>query len=235
MGGDSYQPVPNDDDAGLTFETGKTKKGKKVTTAVLFVDLRNSTTLNFEHDPHQLGKLYAAFVRAMIQCAEQYGGVVRNIIGDRVMVVFPAETCCTNAVNTAGSTMNTVVTRILNPMFKGAEVKAGIGIDYGTMYVEKVGVPRLGKERDVYKILCGSEEPWNVASKLTDLAGKGGAVNSNMLITKRCFDKFQEIKARVQASSPTIGLSRLEAYPSMDCLTRFMGAACIGRRWPKLS
>ena len=98
--------VPNDDDKTLSFETNQVKRGKKFTTAVLFVDLRNSTTLNFEHNPEQLGKLYAAFVRSMIQCAEQYRGVIRNIIGDRVMVVFPEKNCCTNAVNTAITATN---------------------------------------------------------------------------------------------------------------------------------
>lgn len=182
--------VPNDDDVAFTFETGRTKRGMKVNTAVLFVDLRNSTELNFKQHPDRLGKLYAAFVRSMIQCAEHHSGVIRNIVGDRVMVVFPEKNCCTNAVNAAIS-MNTVVTKILNPLFKGDNVRAGIGIDYGTMFVEKVGMPRQGKERDAYKNLVWLGRPANVASKLTDIAGKGVASQSNILITNGLFDQYR--------------------------------------------
>ena len=40
-----YNGVPNRSDAGLTFGYGETKKGKKINTCVLFVDIRNSVQL----------------------------------------------------------------------------------------------------------------------------------------------------------------------------------------------
>lgn len=163
--------VPNDDDPGLTFENGQAKKGKKLKTCVLFIDIRNSTVLSTTHKPQTMGKLYTAFTKAMIYAAEEHNGVVRNIIGDRVMIVFPEKNCFTNAVNCAIS-MNTIASKIINYHFKLNEFKCGIGIAYGEMLVLKTGVPKQGKERAPYKNLVWVGQPANVASKLTDTANK---------------------------------------------------------------
>ena len=41
--------VPSYEDASLTFENGATKKGKTIETSVLYVDIRNSVSLNNQH------------------------------------------------------------------------------------------------------------------------------------------------------------------------------------------
>lgn len=163
--------VPNDDDPGLTFENGKTKKGKNIDTCVLYIDIRNSTTLSAKHRAETMGKLYTAFIKAMVACADAHSGVVRNIIGDRVMVVFPPNNCVVNAINCA-ITMHTVASKIINHHFKLNTFKCGIGIAKGEMLVLKTGAPKQGKERAAYKNLVWIGQPANVASKLTDAANK---------------------------------------------------------------
>jgi hypothetical protein len=44
----SYK-VPSINDTDLTYESGKTKKGKEITTCVLYVDIRNSVALTEKH------------------------------------------------------------------------------------------------------------------------------------------------------------------------------------------
>lgn len=161
--------VPHYNDADLTFESGKTKKGKTIETCVLFVDIRNSVALNKKYSRDTMGKIYTSFVKSMLWCADYHGRSVRNIIGDRVMIVFPPKNCYTNAVNCAIS-INTITTKIIKRFY--SDFKCGIGIDYGTMYVHKTGIIKQGSDASSYKNLIWIGRPANIASRLTDIANK---------------------------------------------------------------
>jgi adenylate cyclase len=165
--------VPSIDDPDITYPNLVTKeqKCKLIETCVLYIDIRKSTDLNLSHRRETMAKLYSSFGRAMAKTGGYYGGKVRNIIGDRVMVVFDSDNCFTNAVNTA-ILMNSVSTYILDKKFPHNEVKCGIGIDYGKMLVTKTGIIKQGTENTSNKSLVWLGRPANVASKLTDIANK---------------------------------------------------------------
>jgi class 3 adenylate cyclase len=165
--------VPHSTDGGITFPNldTKTQKCKMIETAVLYIDIRRSTELNLEHRADTVAKLYSAFVRSMTQCATFYGGHVRGIIGDRVMVIFNPSSAFTDSVNTA-ILMNSVAQHVINKHFTKNEVSCGIGLDYGRMLVTKTGIRRHGEEKHNYRSLVWLGRPANVASKLTDLANK---------------------------------------------------------------
>jgi adenylate cyclase len=165
--------VPSIEDNFLTYENldEKRKKVKVIKTCVLYVDIRKSTELNLFHKPQTLSKLYASFTRSMIQAADYYNGHVRNIIGDRLMIIFDEENCFTNAINTA-ILINTISSKIINKHFKNNDIKCGIGIDYGDMMVSKVGTIKKGHIKELYRSLVWLGRPANIASKLTDKANK---------------------------------------------------------------
>lgn len=165
--------VPDINDQAITYPSvaNKIQKSKLLTSAVLFVDMRGSTGMSMKHGHEALGPIYASFVRAMSKCAHYYGGHVRNIIGDRIMVVFDRENCFKNATNTA-ILMNSVVKYVLKTQISLVIVKAGIGIDFDPMLVTKNGVVKQGDENDPNKALVWLGKPANVASKLTDVANK---------------------------------------------------------------
>lgn len=167
------QYVPSASDAAITFPdvTARSQGAKLIETCVLYIDIRRSTELSFKHHARTVARLYTAFVRAMTRVARHYGGHVRGIIGDRVMVIFDRDKCFTNAVNCAIA-MNTVATYIINKRFKANEVECGIGIDTGRMLATKTGVRRHGVEQGNYRSLVWLGRPANTASKLTDLANK---------------------------------------------------------------
>lgn len=169
----STNSVPNSDDAAITFPNldNSTQGAKLIQTCVLYIDMRRSTVLSFSHRPQTVAKLYSAFVRAMTRTARYYGGHVRGIVGDRVMVLFDAADCFRNAVNCAIA-MHTISEHIINRHFKANEVKFGIGIDYGRMLATKTGIRRHGSEQGNYRNLAWLGRPANVASKLTDAANK---------------------------------------------------------------
>ncbi|MEQ9002839.1 MAG: adenylate/guanylate cyclase domain-containing protein, partial [Pseudomonadales bacterium] len=146
--------VPNFDDPAITYDNldTKIKRVKRLESCVLYVDIRDSAKFSAEKRPKTLAKTYSTFVKSMIGCARYHGGHVRNIIGDRVMVVFDKEECFKNAVNTA-VLMNSVAKYILNPLIRSTDFQVGIGIDYGPMLITKAGQTRHGAEREFYRSL----------------------------------------------------------------------------------
>jgi class 3 adenylate cyclase len=169
----STTTVPHSGDPAITFPNldADTQGAKLITTCVLYIDIRRSTDLSFAHKAQTVAKLYSAFVRAMTRTARHYGGHVRGIIGDRVMVLFDERDCFKNAVHCAIA-MNTISRYIINEHFKANEVRFGIGIDHGKMLATKTGIRRHGNEQSNYRNLVWLGRPANVASKLTDAANK---------------------------------------------------------------
>ena len=162
--------VPNRDDSSLSYERGKDKRGKEIETCVLFVDIRNSVALTDKHQHQTMGRVYTAFTKAVLKAARHHGGHTRNIIGDRVMVVFPVENCFKNAVDCAIS-INHIASKIINARFK-VDFKCGIGISFGKLRVIKVGIQRNGTENGENKGLVWVGKPANYASRITDMASK---------------------------------------------------------------
>lgn len=171
--------VPHSGDAAITYPNfDAMKQGVKlIETCVLYIDIRRSTELNFQHRQATVAKLYSAFVRAMTRCARRYNGHVRGIIGDRVMVMFDVENSFENAVNTAIA-MNSVSKYVIDRHFKGNQVSCGIGIAHGSMMATKTGLIRRGQEHANYRNLVWLGRPANVASKLTDIANKDAEYGS---------------------------------------------------------
>lgn len=168
----STNQVPTTDDSGLTYPDldNKRLKCKTVETCVLYIDIRKSTDLNISKRPKILAKLYSAFIRSMAKAAEYWYGEVRNIVGDRLMIVFPSDLCFIRSYMCAILLCD--IGRKINASLKGSEFHWGIGIDYGKMLVTKAGIKKQGKENPHYKSLVWLGPTANIASKLTDAAGK---------------------------------------------------------------
>ena len=163
--------VPNAGDCELTYERGKDKIGKKIMTCVLYVDIRNSVALTEKHHTQTMGRIYTAFTKAVLKVARHHNGHIRNIIGDRVMIVFPTKDCYTNAVDCAIS-INHIAQFVIKKHFSAVDFKCGIGIDFGELRVIKVGIQRNGMENGENKGLVWVGYPANIASRLTDVANK---------------------------------------------------------------
>ncbi|MFK2043899.1 adenylate/guanylate cyclase domain-containing protein [Bacteroides fragilis] len=162
--------VPSRHDVALTFERNEDKVGKEINTCVLYVDIRNSVELNKKHHTHTMGRIYSIFSKSILKLAKHHNGSVRNIIGDRVMVVFPCDNCFSNAVNCAISINH--ISHDINNHFKDVDFRCGIGIDFGLLKVIKVGLHRKGTENIDNKNLVWVGYPANLASRLTDMANK---------------------------------------------------------------
>lgn len=186
------QTVPHSTDAAITFPNldMRTQGTKMIESTVLYVDMRRSTQLSLQHQGKTVARLYSAFVRAMTRCAKQFGGEVRGIIGDRVMIIFDTANCFTNAVDTA-ILINSVCQYVLNKHFKYNEVNFGIGIDFGRMLVTKTGIRRHGAAQQSYRSLVWLGRPANIASKLTDNASKAAETSDIVVMNVGYFRNGQ--------------------------------------------
>lgn len=182
----STRLVPSRHDTSLSFDRGVDKIGKEIETCVLYVDIRNSVELNRVHHTQTMGRIYTAFSKSMLKIARYHNGNVRNIIGDRVMIVFPSDNCYTNAVNCAISIYH-ISHYIINKLFADVDFKCGIGIDYGLLKIVKVGLHRKGSEGFDNKNLVWVGYPANIASRLTDVANKS-VDNSKVKVTFYPYD-----------------------------------------------
>ena len=163
--------IPSRNSTDLSFERGVEKWGKEICTCVLYADIRNSVQLQKNHNTQTLGRIYTAFTKSVLKAAKHHKGHVRNIIGDRVMVIFPEQECIKRAVNCAIS-INHIANELINSTFKGVNFKCGIGIDYGQMRVIKVGIDKRDGEKPENRNLIWVGYPANYASRLTDVANK---------------------------------------------------------------
>lgn len=202
----SKTSVPGLDDTNLTYGNGEEKKGIEINTCVLFVDIRDSVQLTKDKQIRTMGKIYSVFTHSVLLAVQYEGGYVRNIIGDRVMVVFPQEDCYRKAVNCA-ITINHIASMI-NKEFDNFEFKCGIGVDYGKLSVMKVGIQKKGAENDDNKGLVWVGDPANLASRLTDCANKE-FTDTNYAI----HGEFYEYNPFYHASLPSnLGFNRPNGY-----------------------
>ena len=172
----SYETIFNDNDSvptvsDLTFSRHGVRTGRSLTTCILFVDIRDSVKKNSDHKSQTLAHMYSSFIYGVLKIAKEYNGHVRNIIGDRVMIVFDNKDCCDNAVICAGTIMSFCSLK-MNKTLPNDNFYCGIGIHYGNINVIKVGLTVPGDENSDYQNLVWIGEPANLASRLTDKAGK---------------------------------------------------------------
>lgn len=173
--------VPNVNDRELTFEGGNEKKGKEITTFVVDVDIRNSVELMKSHK-RLMQKVYTAFVKGCVTIAIRHEAFVRNIIGDRIVLIFPTDSTA-NMIDSIVS-LNHFCNIIMRTQFSSIDFKCGIGVDYGTMRVIKVGRVLAGKEKEEHRNLVWVGDAANIASRLTDVANKA-IVSENVRLLLR--------------------------------------------------
>ena len=155
--------------------------------AILFIDIRKSTSLTENSQARSMVKIYRSFMRMTVDCVRKNGGVTRQFLGDRIMGIFMdtyyedgsvKEKAVDKAVNAARA-MQTLTDYSLNKHLRenvnGKIIECGIGIDYGKILVTKVGMygteSNSDKENEVSFVWVGNAT--NHASKYSDLTDGG--------------------------------------------------------------
>ena len=118
------------------------RQGRRQQVVMLFVDMRNSTSLAEWMDPKRLSVLLASFRRRVLRAADVTGGVVDKFVGDGALILFgvpePRADDPARALACARQLMRLLdrwnVKRGFDP-----PVRVGIGIHAGQVYCGLVG------------------------------------------------------------------------------------------------
>ena len=120
--------------------------------AVLFIDMRGSTTRAKRIGDKNTFLSMHAFIPAMLGVIREYDGYVIDIMGDGIMVFFGgkdsgiARTIAVKNAGMCGEGMLQVKEAVTNKLLLGDGIEAitcGVGIDYGNVIVTKIGISQI--------------------------------------------------------------------------------------------
>ena len=168
-------------------ETGPSHRGlwwriPNVTT--VFADLKSSTALNSSVPPEAAAVAYTYFIRAMTLVLEKFSAGYIDIQGDGIFGLFEGKRSMFLAAACA-ITMRTQVEKAVATRFKRDasvkwDLKAGIGIDRGTLLVRQLGLRGM-KQNEVW-----AGKPVNMAAKLSSAAGP-----NEVAVSDRVFSGYE--------------------------------------------
>jgi class 3 adenylate cyclase len=115
------------------------EKASSIQAACLFIDIRNSTGLLLKNRSSEVANLLKSFHFICVKTIRENCGEVRSFNGDSSLGIFAESSCCNNAVMSAFA-----IKYYLNLLLKkqynvAANLDYGIGIDFGSIFVAKVG------------------------------------------------------------------------------------------------
>ena len=144
--------------------------------AVLFVDMRRSTSRAEKMGPKKTFLSMHAFIPALLAVVEDYDGYVIDIMGDGLMVFFGGKSSgITNAkasqnAGLCGLDMIKVVDGVVNKILVENDIldkiAIGVGCDFGDVIVTKIGTDGTYDTKAYGNCI-------NKASKFADEAGAG--------------------------------------------------------------
>jgi len=164
------------------------EEAKKVKTAVLHIDIRNSSNIVEELSLEIALKIYQIFHSCVTETVRYKGGSIRTFAGDRIVALFkPGNDNIprTTAVDTALS-IDKMLTSVVNVALKQNNIYPlvyGIGIDYGEMLAGRIG--KNGKQNND---IVWAGRAMNYASKLADY---GNGIYLSQAVYNRITDKLK--------------------------------------------
>ncbi|WP_119417914.1 adenylate/guanylate cyclase domain-containing protein [Desertibaculum subflavum] len=135
------------------------RRGSKRELAVMFVDIRGSTAIAERLDPATFAGLLTGFRRIVDDTVSAHGGVVDKFIGDGALILFGVLPIERDAARRAIECARMLLERMAAFERRHPEVRIGIGIHFGPVFVGVVGEG----ERVEFTALG---EPVNIAARI---------------------------------------------------------------------
>jgi adenylate cyclase len=146
------------------------RTGRRQTVALLFVDVRGSTTMAEHLDPARFATFMSAFRHRVMDAAVDHGGVVDKFIGDGALIVFglpyPSSDDAARALACARTLEGLIARWNANRQFD-PPVTVGIGVHVGDVFCGVVGDAR----RLEFTVMG---DPVNVAARLQEATKEHG-------------------------------------------------------------
>jgi adenylate cyclase len=146
------------------------RAGRRQTVALLFVDVRGSTTLAEHLDSTRFATFMSAFRRRVMDAADRHGGVVDKFIGDGALIVFglphPSPDDAARALACA-RTLDGLIAHWNAKRQFDPPVTVGVGVHVGEVFCGVVGDAR----RLEFTVMG---DPVNVAARLQEATKEHG-------------------------------------------------------------
>jgi adenylate cyclase len=159
-------------------------KGAKVSSSVLFVDIRGFTSFSETREPERVVELLNAFFTCVYDFAIKHKGHINKFVGDGAMVIFgapvPNPRHAEDAVRAALDIKKGILALNREKKIGAVSLLVGIGINSGEMVAGNLG----SRMRMEYTVIGDNV---NIASRLTSIA-KGGEI----LISSHTYDLIKD-------------------------------------------
>jgi len=144
--------------------------------SVAFVDLVNSTQIDFDSQPKMSARIYEAFTGTLVRVMDQFGAAYIDVKGDGVFAIFDGKHSPVKAF-LAAETFRTICEWHIRPKIYSKTngrvvIQCRAGISYGTTIVKRIGL-RREKNNEVW-----AYKTVNESSKVSRLASPGQLVVS---------------------------------------------------------
>jgi adenylate cyclase len=164
----------------------------KTQICVLYADIRKSTELLQLNGEETAGKLHKSFIYAVASVIRLRGGHIRSLNGDSILAFWPAQykldiCTCVRAAMTAKWMVDVQLRSHFEKLFVP---DFGIGIDWGSVYVARAGLPRDSNNNDL--IFMG--ECVNFAVRI----GEQAHAPEHVEISYRTFENLDEDQALIK-------------------------------------
>jgi adenylate cyclase len=155
-------------------------KGSKVEASVLFVDIRDFTSLSEAKSPESVVDLLNEYFSRITECVIRHGGHLNKFFGDEAMAIFGAPISnpghAESAIKAALDIREEIDHFDMNRDMDDVDIQVGIGINSGDMLAGNIG-----SQKKMEYTVIGDDV--NVASRLTSMAKPG-----EILISRRTYD-----------------------------------------------
>lgn len=149
-----------EDVARHALEHGVALGGEVCEAAVIFVDLRGSTTLAATRPPDEVVALLNAYFGIVVDVVSAHGGMINKFQGDAALAVFGAPQRLDDPYGQALAAARTLTRRLRAEL---PQLHAGIGVSAGQVVAGHIGA----EQRLEYTVIG---DPVNEAARLSDLA-----------------------------------------------------------------
>lgn len=168
------------------------KSGKEIELAMMFIDLRGSTTMVAGIRRTTAARMYKSFLWGVAQIARANSGDLRSFNGDGVLIAFSGDMKCTNAAK-AALQMSWFVKNTLKPkldaIFKNNSALSDFDFDFDIgIDVGKVLVVRGGIRGENNNDLVWVSNATNYAVKLSSIPDAG----YHIFISKDVFSRLHD-------------------------------------------
>ena len=124
-------------------EVVKTSQGAKEILTVMFIDIRDFTTISEQHTAEEVTEILNNYFKEVIPVIKKHGGIINKFIGDALLVIFKGETPVIHAKNAVRAGKD-ILRKLKNfrqiQEADGKEkITAGIGINTGEVFIGYVG------------------------------------------------------------------------------------------------